>query len=925
MGEEIGWSVPMFKREYWLDLAKRAALACLVVAMTSLAHAAGPTPSPAPAAAAATAPSGPTRRAFVLGVERYSDPQIQRLSRSDADATDVAADLEQLGFDRKNITLATDLRAKVDFDKRFATFLATVQEGDFVYFFFSGHGIGLETADTNYLLFADLKSLFSFTRDKLPDAERRQPEIIPLRMPSFVGAYEAEEIVKNGVSAAEVMQSIARRKPKAAFIVLDACRSLAVQIGDDRSAVRSAESGSRLVPSKDLPPGMMVLYSASFGEQAVESFGRYDTRRNSLFTEVLRSEMPRPGQTLQGLADRVSLVVRHFADSGGRQQDPESFQNLGSADDFTLVGGIGAERYPASSDQCEGSQADWEQISQQPEREALERHRRRFASCATAELARRALVNLVSSSQDPTPAPVASNNQLDDCDRLAAADNDPARPPEAAGVPLYKIDFDAARTACNLSIKRNPRIVRYLFNLGRVEQAAANSMRLDDPARAETSRRAYLALDDAATRGYVAALYYLAIQLNYGSPSEADNDRANKLLQQAAEQGFPLAAYTLGLRYAEGSFGQERDVTRAYDWLARAAESGSVPAMVEVGQALWLARGVSPRNPRRAVEWLQRAAEAGSNNAKFDLGVHYFWGFRMLDENNEPQPSSVLADETQSLLWFGRAAESGDPASQRQLAYLMGEGFGLPNPQPEISERYYRLAARGGDEDAEIDFADRLRLGRVLVKPENGSEEAIDLLQRALSQGSARAARRLALIYRNGDLGEPKAPLKAMAFAYRAIELSTRADPASDDGNPMNEIEAGILLAEMAQNHEAEDVNGNPLLTKDEIDRLEQFYGKVDPVTKKVRIRRLEVPLICNGVTRPTPIWVWDWGRNESPTEPQFRALDRTSCAIDPVLRLTMIASFQTAKKSNVPFADLIQQQIIAAAALNNSRNRQQK
>ena len=99
-----------------------------------------------PPCAAAAAPTGPTRRAFILGVERYSDPQIQRLTRSDSDATDIAADLEQLGFDRKNITLATDLRAKADFDKRFDAFLATVQEGDFVFFFFSGHGIGVEAA-----------------------------------------------------------------------------------------------------------------------------------------------------------------------------------------------------------------------------------------------------------------------------------------------------------------------------------------------------------------------------------------------------------------------------------------------------------------------------------------------------------------------------------------------------------------------------------------------------------------------------------------------------------------------------------------------------------------------------------------------------------------------------------------------------------
>ena len=40
-------------------------------------------------------------------------------------------------------------------------------------------------------------------------------------------------------------------------------------------------------------------------------------------------------------------------------------------------------------------------------------------------------------------------------------------------------------------------------------------------------------------------------------------------------------------------------------------------------------------------------------------------------------------------------------------------------------------------------------------------------MQRALSQGSARAARRLALIYRNRELGEPKSQAKAMGYAYR--------------------------------------------------------------------------------------------------------------------------------------------------------------
>jgi len=108
----------------------------------------------------------------VLGVQHYTDRNIQSLTRSDADASDVASDLEQVGFDKKNITLATDLRTKADFDKRFTAFLATVKDGDAVFFFYSGHGLGVDASNTDYLLLADLKSLYSYTRDQLIEADR---------------------------------------------------------------------------------------------------------------------------------------------------------------------------------------------------------------------------------------------------------------------------------------------------------------------------------------------------------------------------------------------------------------------------------------------------------------------------------------------------------------------------------------------------------------------------------------------------------------------------------------------------------------------------------------------------------------------------------------------------------------------------------
>ena len=145
---------------------------------------------------------------------------------------------------------------------------------------------------------------------------------------------------------------------------------------------------------------------------------------------------------------------------------------------------------------------------------------------------------------------------------------------------------------------------------------------------------------------------------------------------------------------------------------------------------------------------------------------------------------------------------------------------------------------------------------------------------------------------------------------------SVQADPASQDGNPFYEIGAGILLAEMAVNGQSVDVNDRGLLNPDEIDRLQRFYGTVDPETHKVKIRRLDVPLGGCSYPYKKAVWVWDWGRAESPSEPQFRSLEReTYCYDNDVLRRTLSASFDAARKAKVPFADLINQQIIAAQA----------
>jgi uncharacterized protein len=881
----------------------------------------------------------PVRRAFIVGIERYSDGDVQSLARANTDAKDLGHDLEQVGFDPKNITVATDIASKADFNKKFDAFLKNVKEGDFVFFFFSGHGLGVETSDTNYLLFSDLKSQMSFTRAQLPPAERKDSSVVMAKMGAFIDNYTNEEIPKSGISVKEIEQRIGEHKPATALVVLDACRAiLRSDTAEARKVKRTNDSGSRLLPEKEPPEGFLVLYSASFGEQAVESFDALDMRRNSLFVEVLRDELMRPGQSLIDLAARTRRVVRALANNRGFQQEPEyHFHGDSGPDDVYLIDTIGERRFEISIEKCAGSKEEWDRISVQRRIDDLDRHIRRFGDCPTADEARRAKVGLADSVNEPATQPVVTaRRQIDPCDQLAASDTDRARPPEVPGVAFSSVDPEAAIQACKTSIAGNPRVVRFLFNLGRAQMAQANkfSVLTQRTERTEAFRRARLALEDAQQRGYVAAIHNLAVIYDQGLGVDPDVDRANDLFKRAANQGFPLSMYTLAQRYAEGDKGTIiRDDGQAYEWFAKASDSGLIDATVKVGQYLWRGTGVpNGANPRRAVEALQRAAEAGSNQAKILLGIFYSEG----QVNYTDDSKSIRRDPALALLWMGRAAELNDPIAQYRLAELLEQGDGLPSAQPEIAERYWRFAAYGGDVDAEVELAKRLRLGKVLVKPENGDSEAVKLLNRAFAfgQGSARAALELARIYRAGTPETPKDPILAMKYAYRAIKLRTLADPLEPDGSFYNEIAPGHLLAEMARSGEAVSPDGRPLLSKDEIDRLEKFYGTVDPATNEVKVRRLSTPLVCyiykergreqqlNSAVRYY-IWVWDWGRDESPTETQLRRLEHiTRCGFNQDLRGTLSASFRQAQKNKVAFADLIDEQIKAASMQTDRSSR---
>src|SRR5262245_12893355 len=84
----------------------------------------------------ASSANAQTRRAFIVGIDRNSDRDIQALSRPVNDANDLAKDLEDAGFERKNVKVVTNLKAREGFEKEFSAFLRTINSGDVVLFYF---------------------------------------------------------------------------------------------------------------------------------------------------------------------------------------------------------------------------------------------------------------------------------------------------------------------------------------------------------------------------------------------------------------------------------------------------------------------------------------------------------------------------------------------------------------------------------------------------------------------------------------------------------------------------------------------------------------------------------------------------------------------------------------------------------------------
>jgi TPR repeat protein len=229
----------------------------------------------------------------------------------------------------------------------------------------------------------------------------------------------------------------------------------------------------------------------------------------------------------------------------------------------------------------------------------------------------------------------------------------------------------------------------------------------------------------AAEQGLASAQYNLGLKYDKGEGVEQDRTEAAKWYRKAAEQGLASAQYNLGLKYDKGE-GVEQSKEKAVRWYRKAARQGFASAqcnlgyMYDIGEGVRQSKGEAIRLYRLAERngslisknnikgcgieykfagWLssmerrrtRKAAERGNANAQFNLGLLYYLG------------EGVEQDEEEAFHWYKKAAEQGNANAQCNLGYMYDLGEGVER-NPEEAEKWYRKAAERGCTSAQFNL-----------------------------------------------------------------------------------------------------------------------------------------------------------------------------------------------------------------------------
>jgi uncharacterized caspase-like protein/uncharacterized protein YecT (DUF1311 family) len=366
---------------------RRPARALLIAALTALGLSVS--------MLAASSPAAARRVALVVGNNLYSKlaPE-QQLTNAVNDAKAVRDTLAGLGF---QVIFGETLERRTLIERLF-DMAALLGKDDVAFFFFAGHGVSFNGA--NYLLPSDIPA------------------------PRASGRAEEGRLADLAVAETQVMERITQSGARVTIIVLDACRNNPLQ----DSGRRSVGSSRGLVQSQPAK-GVFSIYSAGFGQEALDRLDDDDHDPNSVFTRVFIKQLKTPGLDLRDVATRTRRSVVEMAQKVGHEQYPAYYDQLVAGDIYLAGRGNApapsAETAPQPVVQQEPGARAWAAIQGTTSTAVLEAFIRRFERGIYVDFARARLDEIkrsqVAARETPAlpPPPAVPVRPSFDCGRAS--------------------------------------------------------------------------------------------------------------------------------------------------------------------------------------------------------------------------------------------------------------------------------------------------------------------------------------------------------------------------------------------------------------------------------------------------------------------------------------------------------------------------
>ena len=221
------------------------------------------------------------RLALVIGNDNYQN--FPKLKAAVNDASAMSRELKAAGFE---VSLHQDLnyRGMVTAVENFSS---KISGGDNVVVFYAGHGVQTKTG--NYLIPVD------FDQDPKSDTI----------------------IEKTSYALQDIMDRLNEAKAMFSLVMVDACR-VNILGGKNKRNLSITKGLSSVEP----PKGQMVVFSASRGQEALDSLGDADQNPNGVFTREVISRIHRPGLRIEDLVREVQDSVEALARSVEHEQRP---------------------------------------------------------------------------------------------------------------------------------------------------------------------------------------------------------------------------------------------------------------------------------------------------------------------------------------------------------------------------------------------------------------------------------------------------------------------------------------------------------------------------------------------------------------------------------------------------------------------------